>query len=70
MRAVPAPAASHAGPVPLSTSCSDDSDRHAIADGLSRLLADTCTLYLKTHLLTQRLQVHEKTAWMLRSMLE
>ncbi|MGL4753207.1 MAG: Dps family protein [Aeromonadaceae bacterium] len=26
-----------------------ESDRHAIADGLSRLLADTYTLYLKTH---------------------
>ena len=27
----------------------DDKDRRAIADGLSRLLADTYTLYLKTH---------------------
>lgn len=27
----------------------DDADRQAIADGLSRLLADTYTLYLKTH---------------------
>jgi len=27
----------------------DESDRHTIADGLSRLLADTYTLYLKTH---------------------
>jgi starvation-inducible DNA-binding protein len=27
----------------------DDGDRKAIADGLSRLLADTYTLYLKTH---------------------
>ena len=27
----------------------NDSDRRAIADGLSRLLADTYTLYLKTH---------------------
>jgi starvation-inducible DNA-binding protein len=27
----------------------DESDRMAIADGLSRLLADTYTLYLKTH---------------------
>jgi starvation-inducible DNA-binding protein len=27
----------------------DESDRHAITDGLSRLLADTYTLYLKTH---------------------
>jgi hypothetical protein len=26
-----------------------DADRKAIADGLSRLLADTYTLYLKTH---------------------
>ena len=26
-----------------------DKNRHAIADGLSRLLADTYTLYLKTH---------------------
>ena len=26
-----------------------DKDRKAIADGLSRLLADTYTLYLKTH---------------------
>ena len=26
-----------------------ETDRHAIADGLSRLLADTYTLYLKTH---------------------
>ena len=26
-----------------------DQDRKAIADGLSRLLADTYTLYLKTH---------------------
>ena len=36
-------------------------DRKQIAEGLSRLLAD---------LLTQRKQVHEKTAWMLRSLLE
>jgi starvation-inducible DNA-binding protein len=27
----------------------DESDREAIADGLSRLLADSYTLYLKTH---------------------
>jgi len=27
----------------------DEADRHAIAEGLSRLLADTYTLYLKTH---------------------
>jgi starvation-inducible DNA-binding protein len=27
----------------------NDSDRRAIADGLARLLADTYTLYLKTH---------------------
>ncbi len=27
----------------------DDADRQAIADGLARLLADTYTLYLKTH---------------------
>jgi starvation-inducible DNA-binding protein len=27
----------------------DESDRHEIAEGLSRLLADTYTLYLKTH---------------------
>ncbi len=27
----------------------DESDRKAIADGLTRLLADTYTLYLKTH---------------------
>jgi starvation-inducible DNA-binding protein len=27
----------------------NEKDRHAIADGLSRLLADTYTLYLKTH---------------------
>lgn len=27
----------------------NDADRHAIAEGLSRLLADTYTLYLKTH---------------------
>lgn len=27
----------------------DDSDRHEITEGLSRLLADTYTLYLKTH---------------------
>jgi len=27
----------------------DEADRQAIADGLSRLLADTYTLYLKTH---------------------
>jgi starvation-inducible DNA-binding protein len=27
----------------------DEDDRQAIADGLSRLLADTYTLYLKTH---------------------
>ena len=110
-----------------------DQNRAEIAEGLSRLLADTYTLYLKTHyfhwnvtgpmfqtlhlssiqetegvpkaqdmirelvagheavcrtarsvfplaekasdestadLLTQRLQVHEKTAWMLRSLLE
>ncbi len=26
-----------------------EKDRHAIADGLSRMLADTYTLYLKTH---------------------
>ena len=70
--------------------------RSAIAAGLSRPLADTCTLYLTTHnfhsnvtgpmfntlhadkagdeptadLLTQRLTVHEQTAWMLRSLLE
>ena len=106
-----------------------DKDRKKIAEGLSRLLADTYTLYLKTHnfhwnvtgpmfqtlhlmleqqynelwlavdlveghetvartarsafklaedsrdqatcdLLTQRMQIHEKTAWMLRSLLE
>ena len=27
----------------------DEADRQAIAEGLSRLLADTYTLYLKTH---------------------
>jgi starvation-inducible DNA-binding protein len=27
----------------------DEADRLAITDGLSRLLADTYTLYLKTH---------------------
>ncbi len=27
----------------------DEADRHAIAEGLSRLLADTYSLYLKTH---------------------
>ena len=32
----------------------DEADRSAIAEG---------------HLLTQRMQVHEKTAWMLRSLL-
>ncbi len=77
-----------------------ETDRHAIADGLSRLLADTYTLYLKTHyfhwnvtgpmfqtlhlmfetqynelalavdLIAERIQLHEKTAWMLRSLLE
>ena len=105
-----------------------EADRKAIAQGLSKHLADTYTLYLKTHnyhwnvtgrssaditeetgvlkakdmirnlveahetvvriarsvfpvaekandeatadLLTQRIQVHEKTAWMLRSLLE
>jgi starvation-inducible DNA-binding protein len=109
-----------------------ESERQAIAEGLSRLLADSYTLYLKTHnyhwnvtgpmfntlhlmfpedddvpsaeqmlqnlvdaqetvvrtarsvfprvdeandepsadLLTQRMQIHEKNAWMLRSMLE
>ena len=36
-------------------------DRLTIADGIGRVLADTYT---------QRLQVHEKTAWMLRSMLD
>ncbi len=83
-----------------------EQDRAAIAEGLSRLLADTYTLYLKTHnfhwnvtgpmfntlhtmfetqytelavavddiaerirTLTQRMQSHEKTAWMLRSLL-
>ena len=104
-------------------------DREKIAEGLSRLLADSFTLYLKTHnfhwnvtgpmfntlhvmfmdqytelwnaldivagqeavtktarsifplvdkagdeptadLLTQRMQIHEKNAWMLRSLLE
>jgi starvation-inducible DNA-binding protein len=52
------------------------------AQGLSRLLADTCVLYLKTRnfrwnvegpmfqTLTQRMQVHEKNAWMLRSLLK
>ncbi len=90
-----------------------EEDRKSIVEGLSRLLADTYVLYLKTHnfhwnvtgpmfrtslvdgqeavtrtargifplldkvsdeptadLLTQRMQVHEKTAWMLRAMLE
>jgi DNA-binding ferritin-like protein len=37
-------------------------DRKAVADGLSRLLADSYALY-------QRMQVHEKAAWMLRGML-
>ena len=32
-----------------STSASRTSDRKKIAEGLSRLLADTYTLYLKTH---------------------
>ena len=32
-----------------STSASREKDRATIADGLSRLLADTYTLYLKTH---------------------
>ncbi|WP_241992821.1 hypothetical protein [Cryobacterium frigoriphilum] len=56
-----------------------------IIDGLSRVLADSYTVYLKTHnyhwnvvgpmfhsltdLLVRRLDVHEKTAWMLRSMI-
>ena len=35
-------------------------DRKAITQGLSALLADSYTLYL----------MHEKTAWMLRSLLE
>ncbi|MEX2480538.1 MAG: hypothetical protein WD928_06715 [Gammaproteobacteria bacterium] len=42
-------------------------DRESIAAGLSRLLADSYTLYL--NLLTQRMQIHEKNAWMLRSLL-
>ncbi len=37
----------------------DANQRGTIALGLSRVLADT-----------QRMQVHEKTAWMLRSLLE
>lgn len=37
--------------------------RAAIAQGLSRLLADN-------YLLTQRLDIHEKNAWMLRSLLK
>jgi DNA-binding ferritin-like protein len=36
-------------------------DRKAVAEGLAKLLADSYT---------QRLQVHEKNAWMLRSLLE
>jgi hypothetical protein len=32
-----------------SISVSKEKDRKEIADGLSRLLADTYTLYLKTH---------------------
>lgn len=35
-------------PEPMDTGISE-SDRQAIAEGLSRLLADTYTLYLKTH---------------------
>ena len=35
-------------PMPINTGI-DKKDRQAIADGLSRLLADTYTLYLKTH---------------------
>ncbi|MEM1240071.1 MAG: Dps family protein [Cyanobacteria bacterium P01_H01_bin.26] len=37
-----------ASTLPINIGISED-DRQAIADGLSRLLADTYTLYLKTH---------------------
>lgn len=56
-----------------------EASRKEIAEGLSRLLADTYSLYLKTHnfhwnvtglMFETQLQVHEKTAWMLRSLLE
>ena len=35
--------------VPVIDICIDEADRIAIAEGLSRLLADSYTLYLKTH---------------------
>lgn len=46
--------------------------RQAIAAGLSKLLADTYTRYLKTHNYHCNVEgprLHEKKAWMLRSML-
>jgi DNA-binding ferritin-like protein len=61
----------------------DAAKREEIAAGRSRILADTHTLCLKTHNVPlerhgadlpdpapHRMQVHEKTAWMPRSLLE
>jgi starvation-inducible DNA-binding protein len=86
-------------PAPLSTHArsaigSEEGTRKEIAEGLSRLLADTYIRILvkgqesvvrtarsifpilekasdepTADLLTQRMQTHEKTAWMLRSLL-
>ena len=47
-----------------------EKDRSAIAGGLSKLLADKAGDEPTADLLTQRLTVHEQTAWMLRSLLE
>ena len=80
-----------------------EAQRKTIAEGLAKVLADSYTLYLKTHnyhwnvegqetvvrtcrvllpavdeasdeptndLLTNRMQTHEKAAWMLRALLE
>ena len=47
-----------------------EKDRLVIGEGLSKLLADTAARDEPTaDLLTQRMQIHEKNAWMLRSLL-
>ena len=45
-------------------------DRASIASGLPRLLADQANDQPMLDLLTQRLDIHEKNAWMLRSLLK
>lgn len=46
----------------------DPEQRAKVAQGLKHLLADSYTLYLQTQ--NFHMRIHEKTAWMLRAMLQ